>query len=237
MVVLAAGGAAAVAFTREPRAVASTSDTSRVDRGAVSLAVATTGAVTPARSYALGFGTSGTVSAVAVRAGATVTKGQVLARVDDADARAKVSAAETAADRAADALDAAQRSAQDCARRTTAPTRRATPTQPVTSTRRATPSGRPTPTATTSATRTTSPGRTASPRATATTPAAQDRCAATGADQVLGARRQATAAGLALDEARATLAGTTIRAPIAGTVLALSTAVGAAATPGGTVLT
>jgi RND family efflux transporter MFP subunit len=54
---------------------------------------------------------------------------------------------------------------------------------------------------------------------------------------VLRAQQQVSSADLALDQARDALAGTTIKAPVAGTVLSVAGAVGASVTSGGTFVT
>ncbi|SNY48987.1 efflux RND transporter periplasmic adaptor subunit [Paractinoplanes atraurantiacus] len=81
-----------------------------VDRGAVTTEVATTGTLQPAQTRSLSFAVSGTVESVAVRAGTTVTAGQVLAKVDDTDAAEAVSDAQDALDDAEDALTEARES-------------------------------------------------------------------------------------------------------------------------------
>ncbi|HEV7711827.1 MAG TPA: efflux RND transporter periplasmic adaptor subunit [Asanoa sp.] len=232
VVLLAGGGVAAVTLAQGPAAIASTSDTATVGHGAVSLAVATTGAVTPAQSYALGFATAGTVTALAVHPGDPVTKGQVLARIDDTDAKQKVDTAQAAADRAADALDAAKKPAtDDCATRgrtVESALRSAAPTS--------SPSASPTPTRT--ATPHTTPTVTRPARPTTAPPSARGGgCTASGDDPVLRAQRQVSSANLALDQARDALAGTTIKAPVAGTVLSVAGAVGAEVSSGGTFVT
>ncbi|MFC0029244.1 efflux RND transporter periplasmic adaptor subunit [Micromonospora chaiyaphumensis] len=87
--------------------------TVRVDRGDVTLAVATTGALQPAQTRSLSFGTAGTVSEVRVRAGDEVQAGQVLALIDATDARDRVDSAQQALDKAEAALDTAEASQDD----------------------------------------------------------------------------------------------------------------------------
>ncbi|MEU4619247.1 HlyD family efflux transporter periplasmic adaptor subunit [Actinoplanes sp. NPDC023801] len=67
-----------------------------VDRGAVTLDVATTGTVEPATVRSLSFPVAGTVEAVKVRAGNRVSKGQTLAALDDTEAAGDVNAAAAA---------------------------------------------------------------------------------------------------------------------------------------------
>ncbi|GAA1882652.1 efflux RND transporter periplasmic adaptor subunit [Asanoa iriomotensis] len=229
---LAAGGAVAVALTREPPAVLSTAQTAKVDRGAVSLAVATSGTLSPARSYALGFGTAGTVTTLAVHAGDKVAKGQVLARIDDTAAKERVSSARDAVDRAGDALDAAESAGTaTCGGRTVQSALRTTPTVPASPT----PTARPSATARPGA----SQGTQSRPPATTAPSAGRTGGACTGSteDPVLRARQQLTAAGVTLADAEDALAGTTIKAPVAGTVLSVSGAVGASVPAGSSVVT
>ncbi|GAB2603754.1 hypothetical protein Aab01nite_47840 [Paractinoplanes abujensis] len=85
-----------------------------VDRGAVTSEVATTGTVQPAQTRSLSFAVAGTVESISVRAGTTVTAGQVLAEVDDTDAAEAVDDAQDTLDDAQDALDEAEDSAASC---------------------------------------------------------------------------------------------------------------------------
>ncbi|GAB1640239.1 efflux RND transporter periplasmic adaptor subunit [Krasilnikovia sp. MM14-A1259] len=89
-----------------------------VDRGAVSTEVATQGTVQPSETRSLSFATDGTVTSVPVRPGSTVTAGQVLAKLDAADATAAVDAARTALQDARTQLDQAR---TDAARSSAAP--------------------------------------------------------------------------------------------------------------------
>ncbi|BBH68759.1 hypothetical protein ACTI_54440 [Actinoplanes sp. OR16] len=66
-----------------------------VDRGEVTLDVATTGTVEPATTRSLAFGVGGTVESIAVRAGNRVAEGDELARLDDTDAAEDVGDAQT----------------------------------------------------------------------------------------------------------------------------------------------
>lgn len=80
-----------------------TGRTARVTRGTVVSSVSAAGAAQSANSRSLSFGTSGTVDTVKVQVGDKVTKGQVLATLDDASARDSVTAAKAALDAAAGA--------------------------------------------------------------------------------------------------------------------------------------
>ncbi|MFC4535202.1 efflux RND transporter periplasmic adaptor subunit [Sphaerisporangium dianthi] len=75
--------------------------TTPVTRGTVLSSVSASGAVESARTRSLSFGSSGTVQKIYVENGDKVTKGQILARVDD-------TAAEESLDAAAASLDAAK---------------------------------------------------------------------------------------------------------------------------------
>ncbi|MCM4079655.1 efflux RND transporter periplasmic adaptor subunit [Paractinoplanes hotanensis] len=86
-----------------------------VDKGTVTTEVATTGTVQPAQTRSLGFSVAGTVESVAVRAGTSVTAGQVLAKVDDTDAAEAVGDAQDSLDDAEDALAEAEDNAANAA--------------------------------------------------------------------------------------------------------------------------
>ncbi|GAA1710493.1 biotin/lipoyl-binding protein [Nonomuraea bangladeshensis] len=105
-------GGAAFAYSQlgtEEAASESAVRTVTASRGTVVAAVSATGAVESARFRALSFGTSGTVEKIYVKAGDKVSKGQLLARLDDAAAQENLSAAKAAYDSAlADGTDTAQ---------------------------------------------------------------------------------------------------------------------------------
>jgi macrolide-specific efflux system membrane fusion protein len=67
--------------------------TTRVTRGTVLSAVSASGSVESARTRSLSFGASGTVEKIYVESGDKVTKGQILARIDDTAAQESVDAA------------------------------------------------------------------------------------------------------------------------------------------------
>ncbi|XVU22168.1 efflux RND transporter periplasmic adaptor subunit [Actinoplanes sp. CA-054009] len=169
------------ALTADAKETPKAAATVAVDRGAVTTEVATTGTLQPAQTRSLSFAVSGTVESVSVRAGTTVTAGQVLAKVDDTDAAEAVSDAQDALDDAEDALTEARESSAAATSSATTGTSAscgtnvaaayvmgtgttATPTPTATTTSpAATPT--PTPTATTSPTKTGTP----TPTATRTT--------------------------------------------------------------------
>ncbi|MEU4561237.1 efflux RND transporter periplasmic adaptor subunit [Actinoplanes sp. NPDC023936] len=86
-------------------------ETATVDKGVVTTEVATTGTLQAAQTRSLSFSVDGTVETVTVRAGTTVTAGQVLATVDDTDAAEAVDDAQDALDEARDNLDEAEENA------------------------------------------------------------------------------------------------------------------------------
>jgi HlyD family secretion protein len=93
--------------TEKPKAAA----TAAADLGDVTTEVATTGTLQPAQTRSLSFAVKGTVESVSVRAGTTVTAGQVLAKVDDTDAATAVDDAQDSLDDAEDALATARSNA------------------------------------------------------------------------------------------------------------------------------
>jgi multidrug efflux pump subunit AcrA (membrane-fusion protein) len=91
-----------------PPTSAVTDRTATVAKGVVQSTVSGSGNLEPARQLDLDFGTSGTVTKISVREGEKVTSGQVLARVDDADARVGLDKAQAALESAEADLDAAE---------------------------------------------------------------------------------------------------------------------------------
>ncbi|GAA2893742.1 hypothetical protein Acy02nite_27640 [Actinoplanes cyaneus] len=96
------------ALTADGAEESKAAETVGVDKGAVTTEVATTGTLAAAQTRSLSFAVDGTVETVKVRAGTTVTAGQVLATVDDDDARQAVDDAQDALDAAEDALTKAE---------------------------------------------------------------------------------------------------------------------------------
>ncbi|SEG69413.1 membrane fusion protein, macrolide-specific efflux system [Thermomonospora echinospora] len=76
--------------------------TATVSRGTLLASVSASGSVTSARTADLSFGTSGTVESIRVKVGDKVTKGQVLATLDDEAAQEAVTSAKAALDAAAE---------------------------------------------------------------------------------------------------------------------------------------
>ena len=100
-VLLIAGIGGVVISLRGGSAAESTPPTARVTRGNVTATVSASGSVASARERSLGFGTTGTVEKIYVKAGDRVRKGQVLARLDDTAARESLEAAKASLEAAA----------------------------------------------------------------------------------------------------------------------------------------
>lgn len=100
-VLLIAGIGGVVISLRGGSAAESTPPTARVTRGNVTATVSASGSVASARERLLGFGTTGTVEKIYVKAGDRVRKGQVLARLDDTAARESLEAAKASLEAAA----------------------------------------------------------------------------------------------------------------------------------------
>jgi HlyD family secretion protein len=205
---MAAGVALGVAHSRHSSRKPAEVVVVAVDKGAVTLDVATIGTVQPSTTRELSFAVDGTVETIKVRAGTRVKAGQTLATVDDtdaasdvADARDNLSAAEGRLGDAEDTAATVTAAATACATRgqlTGILPEAATPT-------RGQPAGILPEAATTCATR---------------------GYPDTGNDSILDARQAVNRAAQAVDEAKAALDGTVIRAPMAGTVVSVSGSVG-----------
>nr|WP_221381081.1 HlyD family efflux transporter periplasmic adaptor subunit [Actinoplanes polyasparticus] len=114
-VVLLAGGFWAyrtLAGDDTPAAAASTR-TVAVQEGTVTRTVTADGTVESAGTATASFATGGTVTSISVRVGQKVAKGQVLARVDPADAQRLLDAANADLDAAQDAVDRAEDAGSD----------------------------------------------------------------------------------------------------------------------------
>jgi HlyD family secretion protein len=224
-----------------------------VDTGAVTTEVATTGTLQPSQTRSLSFTVAGTVEAVEVTAGSTVTAGQVLARVDDTSAAAAVDTAQDALTQAEDTLDTAE-SAADTASRTSGPASSCTGNVPAAY--HPTPSATPAPTPTTTARPTPAPSATSSPARTrpgapATSSRPRASCSSSkpaqsgqgqgqqnsGGDPIYSAQERVNQARVTLQNAEQALDGTTIKAPIAGRILSVAGKVGAQVGAGSTFVT
>ncbi|GLY06757.1 HlyD family efflux transporter periplasmic adaptor subunit [Actinoplanes sp. NBRC 101535] len=135
----AVAGGITWALADEETAAPATVVIAAVDRGEVTLDVATTGTVQPATTRNLTFAVSGTVDAVDVRPGNTVDKGDTLAAIEDTDAVTAVSDAEEKLADARDRLTQARlsaakttKNADSCVRVTARPAISAAPTPCVT---------------------------------------------------------------------------------------------------------
>jgi HlyD family secretion protein len=259
-VVLALGSAGAYLLTGGDEAGTGKQATTRVNRGTVAAAVAASGTLQPAQTRGLAFSMEGTVTEIRVRAGDQVTAGQALARIDDTDAKEKVSSAQDALDAAEESLDAAEEaesastssSAAGCvaaaAYTSPSPSSSASPSPSASASRTSPPAGGSPGQSTGPAAPTTgSGGRTNGTRGTTGGGAnTNGNCANSGGanagggpnggggtDRILGAQQQVNNAKLQLENAEQDLAGTTIKAPIAGKVLSVAGAVGSRATASG----
>jgi multidrug efflux pump subunit AcrA (membrane-fusion protein) len=86
---------------------AATKRTATVGKGVVQSTVSGNGTLEPAQKLELSFGASGEVTAIDVKAGETVTKGEVLAEVDSSSARASLASAEAKLLEAEEAVETA----------------------------------------------------------------------------------------------------------------------------------
>jgi multidrug efflux pump subunit AcrA (membrane-fusion protein) len=250
--VLGAAGAIVAAFLSlgsSPSTLVS-ERTVTVSRGVIQTVVSGSGNLEPARQVDVDFATSGTITKVYVKAGAHVSKGELLARLDNRSAKVAVAKAHADVVDAEDALTTAQDAE---ASGTTAATASA-PAQAVAVAAQATPTATPTPSPRGAATPTPTPGGgatpTPAPTATATprsatptrtaTPAASGGTPSGGgsssggsasgsggsAQSVESAQAAVDTALLALDDAEDALDDTVLRAPLTGTVASISGSVG-----------
>jgi multidrug efflux pump subunit AcrA (membrane-fusion protein) len=216
-VILAVGGViTAVVVRGGGTASASTgATTTTVARGTVTVDVAAAGTVQASQTRGLSFSTAGTVTVLSVKAGDTVTAGQVLAQIDPSDAQSAVDDAQTAVTTAEQNLSDAQAAVTAAASASAAAAAAKASPAP-------TASGRNGPGA--------NPGGGANP----TSGSGQNQRASTGTDAVYQATVQLNNAKLTLLQAQRKLTGCTITAPIAGTVLAVNGTLGATENPGST---
>jgi multidrug efflux pump subunit AcrA (membrane-fusion protein) len=87
---------------------AATKRTATVGKGVVQSTVSGNGTLEPAQKVELGFGASGEVTAIRVKAGQKVTKGEVLAEVDSSSSRASLASAEAQLIEAEEAVESAE---------------------------------------------------------------------------------------------------------------------------------
>jgi multidrug efflux pump subunit AcrA (membrane-fusion protein) len=238
-VVLGLGSSGVYLLTSGDQHGSAAPPTARVQRGTVTATVAAAGTLQPAQTRGLAFSMDGTVTEVRVRPGDQVTAGQVLAKIDDTDAKARVSSAQDALDAAQEALDGAEStptpsSTAGClaaAAYVASPSATASPS-PTPSRRAASPSP------TSPASGGSSGGGPAGGGSPGDSPRGGQNgqeCGANqqqggGADRLLSAQQQVNKAREQLADAEQDLAGTTVTAPIAGRVLSVAGAVGSRAT-------
>jgi HlyD family secretion protein len=113
VVVLAAAALTTVLLTGQDKATPKTaaSTVSVVKRGTVAVTASAAGTIQAAATRGLSFSMTGTVTELDVKAGDTVTAGQVLAKIDNTDAQTAVDTAQTQVNSAQDALTKAESTA------------------------------------------------------------------------------------------------------------------------------
>jgi multidrug efflux pump subunit AcrA (membrane-fusion protein) len=181
-----------------------------VSQGVVQSVVSGSGNLEPANQLNVNFGTSGRITKIYVKEGDHVSKGDLLARVDDASQRVDLAQAQAQLVDARDALT----NAEDAATEDTADTSDSGTTVAVAA--QATPTATPSPSAT--------PRAGATPAATAS-PSGKDNGGGS-AQSVESASAAVQSAELALKQAEDALAATTLRAPTTGTVASVANSVG-----------
>jgi HlyD family secretion protein len=100
LAVLGGGIALAVTSLGQPKAAEAPLRTAPVQRGVVQSTVSASGNVQAAASIDLSFGASGTLTRIAVKVGQRVKAGQVLAQVDETNARSTVASAQASLEQA-----------------------------------------------------------------------------------------------------------------------------------------
>lgn len=209
-VVVAVAVAAYLLFFRdESEAAGTTRPSVAVARGEVVASVSSSGTLQTSQSAAPQFATSGTVTAVYVKVGQVVAKNAALAKIDPAPAERQVRIAEqnqiaaaNSVDAASESLDDAEQAADDAEEATATPT---------TSSSQASVQGQ-----------TSGAGQTQDPAIAVTNAKAS----------LARAKADKEQADQNLEAAQAAVAATTLRAPIAGTITAVSGSVGSVAGSG-----
>lgn len=256
-IALTFGSAGVYQLTSGDQAASTPTATTRVQRGTVTATVAAAGTLQPAQTRGLAFSMDGTVTEVRVRPGDQVAAGDVLARIDNTDAKERVSSAKDALASAKEALGQARESSQQtssggsgssagsgCLAAVAYLTSPGVSPTPVGLT---TPSPVPSPTPSSGSTH--PAGQPSASAGTGKDDGKDDgstggggrSCAdkgndsgggsaAGGSDRILSAQQRVNDAQLQLENAEKDLAGTTITAPIAGKVLSVAGAVGSRAT-------
>jgi multidrug resistance efflux pump len=208
--VLAAGGTVWLLAGGKPAAPAAARTVERVSSDSVTAK----GTVEPIATQSLSFSVSGTVTAVTVQPGDMVVAGQVLARIDPADARQDVADAQVSVDDAQAVLDAAWASAS------ASPSPAASCSSPS-----------PSPTLSSSAASPSNTGRASAVAAggrtcTPTTSTGNSGSQRGGPDSIFSAQQQVNNDNAALARAQRQLAGTVLKAPVSGKVLSVTIKVG-----------
>ena len=203
------------------------------DIGAVTAAVAATGTVQPAVTRTLSFAVDGTVETINVRAGSVVRKGATLASVDDTDAADAVGAAKASLTEAETLLNAAKAAAATTAASVSSTAASGAAAGGGNGTGTSTSAG----TVTGTATGLIGTATGTATRTTGTATRTGGTGTGTGTDAILAAQKQVNQARFTLKEAQNALAGATIIAPIAGTVMAVAGTVGSDVARGATFIT
>jgi multidrug efflux pump subunit AcrA (membrane-fusion protein) len=215
---------------------AATERTATVSKGVVQSTVSGSGNLEPARQLDLNFGTAGTVTKISVKEGDKVTSGQVLARLDDADARVGLDKAQAALESAEADLDAAE-SGQATGSSSASNASVAATTDDTRVSYLTVDDETPTETTATTTTPTTTPAQTTQ-GATSATPSGSasggsgtsgggsSQTAAQKAAAIATAQANVDQARLDVEDAEQALEDTVLRAPTAGTVTSLTGAVG-----------
>jgi multidrug efflux pump subunit AcrA (membrane-fusion protein) len=227
-------GAYALTGTGKPKPAAST--VARVQRGTVTMSAGAAGTVQGVDMIGLSFSMSGVVTELGVRAGDSVSAGQVLARIDSSDAQDSVDSAQSSVNAAQDALTRAEApsptpTCQAGGLRAEGAAYRLWPT-PTAST---SPSGSPSASPSASARPSPNPSRpTGNGGSGGCTTGGTNNSGrgGSGTDALFQAQQQLNNANLALEQARLKLAGTVISAPTAGRVLSVAGTVGSQEAPG-----
>ncbi len=114
---IVAGALVAIAITSlgtgSSSSSAATKRTATVGKGVVQSTVSGNGTLEPAQKVELSFGASGEVTAIRVKAGQKVTKGEVLAEVDSSSARASLASAEAQLIEAEEAVETAEEAEEE----------------------------------------------------------------------------------------------------------------------------
>jgi len=172
------------------------------------------GTVQPITTQNMSFAISGTVTSVSVKAGDSVTKGQELARIDQADAKEAVADAQEDLDEAEATLTALQASASATASPTTCAS--SSTTRPSAAT------------GTSSSSSSSSTGTGGSGGGSSTSCGSSSKTGQTQnfISSILSAKQTVNTKTAALAKAKRELAGTVITAPVAGKVLTVTIKVG-----------